>query len=415
MDVQTIRKDFPILGRRINGRPLVYLDNAATSQKPVQVIDAISAYYGLYNANVHRGLHTLSEEATVAFEEAREKVARFIGASDPSCLVFTRNTTESINLVAYGWARKNLKPGDVIVVSHLEHHSNLIPWQMVARDTGATVRFILLTPEGTFDMDSLDEALQDGARLVSVSQMSNALGTINPVEEVARRAHEAGALVLVDGAQGAPHLKTDIRAMGCDFYAFSAHKMCGPTGIGALYGHPALLESMEPFLGGGDMISHVWFDRATWNEVPYKFEAGTPDIAGAIGFGAAVDYLNALDMEAVCDHEQELTAYAVNALSEVEGIRIYGPKDTRLRGGVISFNLEGVHPHDVSQILDSEGVAIRAGHHCCEPLMRLMEVPGTARASFYLYNTYEESDALVQALHSVRKVFHHVASGRPLP
>jgi len=406
LNVQAVRRDFPVLSRIVNGRPLVYLDNAATSQKPRPVIRAISDYYESYNANVHRGLHTLSEEATAAYEGARAKIARFIGAPDPACLIFTRNTTEAINLVAYAWGRKNLHPGDAIVATRMEHHSNLVPWQMLASETGADLRFVELTQDGQLDLESLDAALAGGARLVAFTQMSNVLGTVNPAPEIVRRARRAGAVTLVDGAQGAAHMLVDVAALGCDFYAFSAHKMCGPTGIGALYGRRELLEAMDPFLGGGDMISHVWFDRATWNELPYKFEAGTPDIAGAIGFGAAVDYLSDLGMEAIHTYEQELTAYALEALEQIPDLTLYGPKDPGLRGGLVSFNLTGVHPHDVSQILDAEGVAIRAGHHCCEPLMRLLKVPGTARASFYLYNTRDDIDALVRALTQVRKVFH---------
>jgi len=404
LDVWAVRRDFPILHQEVNGHPLVYLDNAASSQKPLRVIEAIDAYYRRYNANVHRGIHKLSEEATTAYEDARRKVARFINARTPKEVIFTRNTTESINLVAYSWGRANIREGDEILLTQMEHHSNLVPWQLLAQEKGARLRFIPVTDDGLLDLDAMDELITERTRLVSVVHMSNVLGTINPVEEIIHRAHEAGALVLLDGAQSVPHLKVDVQALDCDFLAFSGHKMCGPTGIGVLYGKRELLEAMPPFLGGGDMIREVYLERSTWNSLPWKFEAGTPSIAQGIGLGYAVDYLTEIGMDAIHAHEQEVAAYALSRLSEIPGITIYGPP-VKLRGGVVSFNLEGVHPHDMATILDAEGVAIRAGHHCAQPLMRRLGVVATARASFYLYNTCEEVDALVRAVEKARQVF----------
>jgi len=402
-DVLKVRRDFPILEREVNGRPLVYLDNAATSQKPLQVIRTLSRYYERHNANIHRGVHRLAEEATGLYEEARGKVARFIGAPDPRGLVFTRGTTESINLVAHAWGRKNLREGDEVVLTEAEHHSNLVPWQLAARDTGARLRFIPVLDDGTLDMEAAERLIGPRTRLVGCVHASNVLGTVNPVERLAELAHEAGALMLVDGAQSAPHLPVDVTSLGCDFFAASGHKMLGPTGVGFLWARPELLEEMEPFLGGGEMIREVRLERSTWNEIPYKFEAGTMNIAQAIGLGAAVDYLGSLGMESVREHERRLGAYAYRRLAGVEGITLYGPAENRT--GVVAFNLPEVHPHDLSQLLDQEGVAIRSGHHCCQPLMRRLGVVATARASLYLYNTEEEVEALVEAIARAREFF----------
>lgn len=402
-DVEKIRCDFPILNRKVNGKPLVYLDNAATSQKPWQVLDALDGYYKLHNANIHRGVHRLAEEATAAYEEARGKVAGFLGAPDARSLIFTRGTTESINLVAYAWGRKNLREGDEIVLTETEHHSNLVPWQLAARDTGANLRFIPVLEDGTLDMEAAERIIGKQTKLVTVIHASNVLGTVNPVERLARLAHEAGALMLVDGAQSAPHMPVDIKALDCDFFACSAHKMLGPTGVGVLWGKPEVLEAMDPFMGGGEMIREVYPDHSTWNDLPYKFEAGTMNIAEAIGFGAAVDYLSELGIENVREHERRLGEYAYARLSEIEGITIHGPRDNRT--GVLSFALPDVHPHDVSQLLDGEGIAIRSGHHCAKLLMRKLDVAATARASFYLYNTTEEVDLLVKALQKTREFF----------
>jgi len=404
-DVATVRQDFPILERRVRGKRLVYLDNAATSQKPRSVIDAIARYYQEYNANVHRGIHTLSDEATDGFERARLKVARFIKAPSQRGVVFVRSTTEAINLVAQAWGRKALRPGDEILLSRMEHHSNLIPWQMIARSTGAKLRFIPLNLDGTMDLGKARELVNERTRLVAVSHMSNVLGTINPVRELAELAHRKRALILVDGAQSVPHMPVDVGELDCDFLAFSGHKMLGPTGIGVLWGREELLEAMEPFQGGGSMIMEVSCDTATWNEIPYKFEAGTPDVAGAIGLGAAIEYLQNLGMENVRQHEMELTDYALEKLGEIKDLVIFGPRDVGIRGGVISFNFLDVHAHDVGTILDQEGVAIRAGHHCCQPLMRWLDVAATARASFYLYNTKDEVDALFAALNRAKEMF----------
>jgi cysteine desulfurase/selenocysteine lyase len=403
-DVEAIRADFPILQRRVNGHPLVYLDNAATSQKPRQVIDALVRYYEFTNANVHRGLHTLAEEATEAYESARAKVARFIGA-EPESVVFTRNATEAINLVAYAWGLANLKSGDRIVLTEMEHHSNIVPWQLIARLTGAQLHYVPFTPEGEMDMEALDNALRQEPKLVAIVHVSNVLGTVNPVEEITRKAHAVGAKVLIDGAQAVPHKPVDVTRIGCDFYAFSGHKMLAPTGIGALYARRELLEEMPPFMGGGSMIRRVTHEFSTWADIPTKFEAGTPNIADAIGFGAAVDYLQHVGMEAIRQHEQRLTAEALRLLETEEDIVVYGPRDPQRRCGLVSFNFKHVHPHDVAQVLDARGIAIRAGHHCCQIIMRRLDVTATARASFYLYNTIEEIHTFVEALDDVRKVF----------
>ena len=405
LDVQRIREDFPILERQVYGKPLVYLDNAATSQKPRQVIDALVDYYENYNANIHRAVHCLGEEATAAYEEARAKVAKFINAPSPESIIFTRNTTEAINLVAYTWGRANVREGDEILLTQMEHHSNLIPWRRLAAEKGASVRYIELTDSQTLALDGLENLFDARTRIAAMPHVSNSLGTINPVEKIAAEARRNGTLFLVDGAQGAPHLPVDVQAIGCDFYAFSAHKMLGPTGVGVLYGRPELLEEMEPFLGGGEMIRKVTYEGATWNDLPWKFEAGTPNIADVIAFGAAIDYLNHLGMENVREHEVEITDYALTRLSQLEGIVMYGPPDPRERGGVVSFNFGDLHPHDIGTVLDHHGVAIRAGHHCTQPLMRTLGVSGTARASFYVYNTPEEVDVLVEGLEATRDFF----------
>ena len=402
-DVEEIRRDFPILDRRIEGKKLVYLDNAATSQKPRQVIEALTEYYEEHNANIHRGVHRLAAEATAAYEEARQKVARFLGAPDTRGLIFTRGTTEAINLVAYAWGRRSLREGDEVVLTEAEHHSNLVPWQLAAKATGARLRFIPIREDGTLDIEEAERLIGPRTKLVGCIHASNVLATINPVERLAELAHEADALMLVDGAQSAPHLPVSVEALGCDFYACSGHKMLGPTGVGVLWGRPEILEEMDPFLGGGEMIREVHLDHSTWNDLPYKFEAGTMNVAQAVGLGAAVDYLDELGMENVREHERRLGEYAYRRLAETEGITIYGPE--RDRTGLVSFSLPDVHPHDLSQLLDEEGVAIRSGHHCAQPLMRRLGVAATARASFYVYNTEEEVDALVEALGRAREFF----------
>lgn len=404
-DVEAVRKDFPILERTVHGKPLIYLDNAATSQKPRAVIQALVDYYETCNANIHRGVHALAEEATEAYEQARRKVVAFIHADGPESVVFTRNTTESINLVAYTWARQNVGPGDEIVLTDMEHHSNIVPWQLVAQEKGARLRYIPVEDNGTLDPRNIQAAITERARLVAMTHMSNVLGTINPVGEVARWAHERGALLLVDGAQSAPHLPIDVQQLDCDFFAFSSHKMLGPTGVGVLYARPSLLKTMPPFLGGGEMIREVHKDYSTYNDLPWKYEAGTPNIADVVAFGAAIDYLTGLGMAHVRAHEIELTRYTLERLGELSDVTLYGASDVATRGGVVSFNIAEVHPHDVGAILDYEGLAVRVGHHCCQVLMRHLDVPGTARASFYVYNTRAEVDALVSALDRVREVF----------
>lgn len=403
-DAESVRLDFPILHQEVHGRPLVYLDNAATSQKPRVVIEALNEYYRLNNANIHRGIHALSERATEAYENARRKLARFINARSSKEVIWTRNTTEAINLVAATWGRANLGPDDAILLTEMEHHSNLIPWQMLAAETGTELRFIPVTDDGLLDLNHLDDLLTERTKLVSIVHMSNVLGTINPVVEIGRRARAVGARVLIDGAQSVPHFPVDVQALDCDFLAFSGHKMCGPTGIGVLYGKRELLEAMPPFLGGGDMIREVHLQHSTWNELPWKFEAGTPSIAQAIGFGFAVDYLSELDMEAVRHYEHDLIVYALAALSEVDNLTLYGPS-AELRGGVATFNIGGIHPHDIATILDAEGVAVRAGHHCAQPLMQRYNVPAMTRASFYIYNTPQEIDVLVRGLEKAKAIF----------
>jgi cysteine desulfurase/selenocysteine lyase len=405
LDPAALRADFPILDQEVHGHPLVYLDSAATSQKPRAVIEAMDAYYRRDNANVHRGIYQLSERATAAYEGAREKVARLIGAPDPATIVWTRNATESINLVAYSWGRRNIGRGDVIVLTEMEHHANLVPWQILAQETDADLEFIPITDDGILRQDVFDVLLRLKPKLVAFTHMSNTLGTINPVVEMTRRAHEAGALVLVDGAQAVPHVPVDVAAIGCDFYAFSGHKALGPTGSGVLWGRRELLDAMPPFMGGGDMIREVHLRRSEWNEVPWKFEAGTPDISAQIGMGVAADYLLGIGMDRVRAHEQDLVAYALDMLPrEVPGISLYGPRADQ-RGGVVPFNLPGIHPHDVAQVLDRYGVAIRAGHHCTMPLHERLDLAATGRASFGVYTTRADLDALAAGLREVQRLF----------
>ena len=408
LDVERIRDDFPILSRKVHGKPLVYLDNAATSQKPRAVIQALTEYYETYNSNVHRGVHTLSMEATDRYEEAREKVARFINAETPESIIWTRNATESINLVAHSWAESNISEGDEIVVTRLEHHSNLVPWQRIAARNGAVLRFLELTEDGAVDMVGAASVINAKTKLLAVTQVSNSLGTVVPVKELAGMARSVGAAVLVDGAQSVPHQPVDVEDIGCDFLALSGHKMMGPTGIGALYARREILEQMEPFLHGGEMVLEVSYEDASWNELPMRFEAGTPNIADAIALGAAVDYLTALGMENVREHEKQLTAYALDAFRELEEVDLFGPMDVDRRGGILSFHSSDVHPHDLGTFLDQEGVAIRTGHHCTMPLMGALGVPATARASLYVYNTEQEVDALVDA---VKRALRYFADG----
>lgn len=405
LDIAQIRADFPVLNREVYpGKPLIYFDSAATSQKPVQVIEAMDAYYRMTNANIHRGIHVLAEAATEAYEDARRRVAGFIGAGDPRQVIFTRNTTESINLVAYAWARHNMQAGDVIVLTEMEHHSNLVPWQILAAEKGVRLEFIPVTEDGLLDLEAFDSLLELAPKLLGFSHMSNVLGTINPAKEIIRKAHDAGALAIVDGAQSVPHFPVDVVDLDADFYAFSSHKMCGPTGLGVLYGKAELLEAMPPFLGGGDMIKRVQLRSFSTNDLPHKFEAGTPAIAEVIGLGAAVDYLDRIGMVAVEAHEREITAYAIERLEEVPGVGLFGPPAEK-KGGVAAFTFDGVHPHDVSQILDREGIAVRAGHHCAMPLHEKFGIIATARASFYLYNTKAEVDRLIEGLYKVKEVF----------
>ena len=402
--IETIRADFPILQRTVKDHPLAYLDNAASSQKPLAVLQAMDDYYRHTNANVHRGVHTLSEEATRLYEGARGRIGRFINAGSSKEIIFTRNATEAINLVAYSWGLDNLGPGDEVLITEMEHHANIVPWQLVCQRTGATLRYIPIYARGDLRLDLLDELLTERTRLFAFVAMSNVLGTINPTAQLVARAHTVGALALVDGAQSVPHMPVDVQALDCDFLVFSGHKMCGPTGIGVLYGRRDLLEQMPPFMGGGDMIREVHMDGSRWNSLPWKFEAGTPAIAEAIGLGAAVDYLSELGMPWVREQEHALVNYAVEKLSQVEGLRIIGP-DGDQRGGVVAFTLDDIHPHDIAAILDSEGIAIRAGHHCAQPIHDHFGIVATARASFYFYNTFEEVDRLVAAMEKVQSVF----------
>ncbi|TVP76440.1 MAG: cysteine desulfurase [Gemmatimonadales bacterium] len=405
LDVERLRADFPILSEEVNGEPLVYLDNAATSQKPRQVLEAISGYYASDNANVHRGIHELSRRATDAFEGARQRVARFLGTEDPGEVIWTRGTTEAINLVASSWGGANVGEGDEIVLSDMEHHSNLVPWQLLAARTGARLRFVELADDGTLALEGLAELLSERTKLVALTQVSNSLGTINPIREIADQVHDAGALLLVDGAQGAAHAPVDVASLGADFYAFSGHKMCGPTGIGALWARRELLEAMPPYQGGGEMISLVERHASTWADLPHKFEAGTPNIAGAVGMAAALDYLEGVGHHQILRHEQALVAHAMERLSQVEGLRMFGPADPTRRAGVVSFVMEEAHAHDIATILDSKGIAVRAGHHCTQLVMKRYGVPATARASFYLYNTHEEVDRFADALGRVQSIF----------
>jgi cysteine desulfurase/selenocysteine lyase len=405
LDVPRIRADFPVLSREVHpGVPLIYLDSTATSQKPVQVIEVLDDMYRHHFANIHRGIHTLAEEATAAYEEARQKVADFINAPSQRSIIFTRNTTESINLVAYSWGRANLHSGDVIILTEMEHHSNLIAWQMLAAERDLRLEFIPVTEDGFLDLTVLPALLDLGPKLVAFSQMSNVLGTINPAREIVRQAHLAGALTLIDGAQSVPHLPVDVQDLDVDFLAFSGHKVCGPSGVGVLYGRVNLLEAMPPFLGGGDMIKRVTLRSFKTNELPHKFEAGTPAIAEVVGLGAAIDYVDAIGMEAIAQYEHEIGTYALERLEEIPGLRIFGP-DMDHKGSIFSFTLPGIHPHDASQILDMQGIAIRAGHHCAMPLHEKFHIPATARASFYLYNTFTEVDKLIDGIYKVKEVF----------
>ena len=402
-----IRHDFPILSRTVrDGRPLVYLDNAATTQKPNQVVDTITDYYRRHNANAHRAIYALAEESTELYESARDKVAGFINARDRSQIVFVRGTTEAINMVAYAWGRANVGKGDVVVTTEYEHHSNIVPWQLLTQEKGASLRYIPMDDEGCLMLDALDDILAEGrTKLVAFSMMSNVLGTITDTAAIISRCRRAGVPTLVDGAQAVPHMRVDVESLGCDFFAFSGHKMMGPTGVGVLWARKSMLEKMRPFHGGGDMIREVHKYESTWNDLPYKFEAGTPNIADVVGLGAAVDYLERIGMGNVRRHERELTAYALSKMADIPGLTVYGPRDPDRRGGVISFNFADVHPHDVAQIMDEEGVAIRSGHHCAQVLMERLDVAATSRASFYVYNTKDEVDVLVGSLQKVAKVF----------
>ncbi len=405
LDTRKIRADFPVLAREVRpGIPLVYLDNAATSQKPASVIQVMSHYYEHMNANIHRGIHQLAEDATIAYEEARGSIAKFIGAATWQEIVFTRNTTESLNLVAYSWGRNKLQAGDRVLLTEMEHHANIVPWHMLAEAHGVALDFVPVLDDGTLDLEAYKALLDKSPKLVSFTHMSNVLGTINPVHEMTRLAHEAGALVIIDGAQSVPHLPVNVTEMDVDFYAFSSHKMLGPTGIGVLYGKKDLLHAMPPFLGGGDMIRKVKLDGFSTNDPPYKFEAGTPAIAEALGFEAAISYLEGLGMESVHAHEEEIIRYALERLEEVPGLKVYGP-GPEVRGGVASFTFEGIHPHDVAQILDEGGIAVRAGHHCAMSIHDKFSIPATTRASFYIYNTTDEVDALIEGLYKVKQVF----------
>lgn len=405
-DVEAVRRDFPILSRQLPGdRPLVYLDSAATSQKPVQVIARITQFYRDSNANIHRGVHTLSQESSQLYEDVRVQVKDFINAPSEREVIFTRNTTESINLVAHSWARAHLASGDEVLLSEIEHHSNIVPWQILRDEIGIVLKFIPMLADGTLDLEEARRQFTNRTKLLSITHMSNALGTIVPVKDLARWAHEAGALVLVDGAQSVPHLPVDVQDLDVDFLVFSAHKMLGPTGVGVLWSRMEVLETMRPFMGGGDMILSVTLEESTWNDIPYMFEAGTPNIAGVVAFGAAIDYLNRLDMSAIREHELDLVDYALRRLGDVPGVTIFGPGEAARRGGVVSFDVQGVHPHDVGQVLDSYGVAIRTGHHCAQPVMARLDVPATARASFHVYTTRGEVDVLATAVEEASRFF----------
>ncbi|PDY45971.1 cysteine desulfurase SufS [Bacillus pseudomycoides] len=405
MNIHEIRKQFPILNQKVNGKQLVYFDSAATSQKPIQVIETLERYYKEYNSNVHRGVHTLGTKATDAYEGAREKVRKFINAKSMEEVIFTRGTTTALNTVAASYGRENVKEGDEIVISYMEHHSNIIPWQQVAKKTGATLKYLPLQPDGTISLEDARQTITPNTKIVSIMYVSNVLGTINPVKEIAEIAHQNGAIMVVDGAQSTPHMKVDVQDLNCDFYALSAHKMCGPTGVGVLYGKKELLDNMEPIEFGGEMIDFVDLQDSTWKELPWKFEAGTPIIGNAIGLGAAIDFLEEIGLDNIEKHEHELAQYALERLSEVDGVTIYGPKH---RAGLVTFNIDEVHPHDVATVLDVEGIAVRAGHHCAQPLMKWLKASSTARASFYLYNTKEEIDTFVEALTKTKEYFTNV-------
>lgn len=401
----SIREQFPILNQEINGHPLVYLDNAATSQKPLAVIEAVERYYKMANSNVHRGVHTLGSRATDAYEGARARVAKFLNARFDEEIIFTRGTTTALNLVASSYARAVCGEGDEIVITPMEHHSNLIPWQQVAKVTGATLKYIPLQEDGSISLEDVEKTVTSRTKIVSVVHVSNVLGVTNPVKEIAKIAHKHGAVMVVDGAQSAPHMKIDVQDLDCDFFAFSGHKMCGPTGIGALYGKRELLEQMEPVEFGGEMIDHVDLYESTWKDIPWRFEGGTPIIAGAAGLAAAIDFLEEIGLDNILEHEKKMSAYAVERLSAIDGITIYGPNENR--AGLVTFNVEDIHPHDVATVLDSLGIAIRAGHHCCQPLMRWLQVSSTARASFYIYNTLDEIDRLAEGLIKTKEYFDH--------
>ena len=405
MNIHEIRKQFPILDQKVNGKQLVYFDSAATSQKPIQVIETLERYYKEYNSNVHRGVHTLGTKATDAYEGAREKVRKFINAKSMEEIIFTRGTTTALNTVAASYGLENVKEGDEIVISYMEHHSNIIPWQQVAKKTGATLKYLPLQPDGTISIEDARQTITPNTKIVSIMYVSNVLGTINPVKEIGAIAHENGAIMVVDGAQSTPHMKVDVQDLNCDFYALSAHKMCGPTGIGVLYGKKELLNNMEPIEFGGEMIDFVDLQESTWKELPWKFEAGTPIIGNAIGLGAAIDFLEEIGLDNIEKHEHELAQYALERLSEVDGVTIYGPKH---RAGLVTFNIEDVHPHDVATVLDVEGIAVRAGHHCAQPLMKWLKASSTARASFYLYNTKEKIDTFVESLIKTKEYFTNV-------
>ncbi|GGL53285.1 cysteine desulfurase [Sporolactobacillus putidus] len=405
MDTTSIRMDFPILDQEVNGHPLVYLDNAATSQKPQSVIDTLVTYYKSYNSNVHRGVHTLGTLATDRYEEAREKIRNFINARSTKEIIYTKGTTNSLNMIASGYGRANLSQGDEIVISPMEHHANLIPWQQVAQATGATLKYFPMKPDGTLDLEDVRRTITSHTKIVACTQVSNVLGTINPVKEIAGLAHEKGAIMVVDGAQSTPHMSVDVQDLGADFFVFSGHKMLGPTGIGILYGKQALLDAMEPVETGGEMIDEVDFYSATWAELPWKMEAGTPNIAGAIGLGSAVDYLSQIGMDAISEYEAELGKAAYAIISKISGVTVYGPKQ---RAGMVSFNIDGIHPHDVSTALDADGIAVRAGHHCAQPLMRRLECGSTVRASFYFYNTLDEVETLARGIKDAKEYFGHV-------
>ena len=406
LDVQKVRGDFPVLGEMAHPNvPLVYLDSAASSQKPIQVIEAMDNYYRRYNANVHRGIHQLSEAATAAYEGAREKVQAFVNAPSSDEIILVRNATEGFNLLAYSWGGANLKSGDEVLITAMEHHANIVPWQLVCEQTGATLKHVPFTEDGKLDMEALDQLLTEKTKIFSFTAASNVLGTINPVKELVEKAHAVGALAAVDAAQAVPHAAVDVQDWNCDFMAFSSHKMCGPTGIGVLYGKREHLDAMPPWMGGGDMIRRVTLEKSTYNDLPYKFEAGTPAIAEGIGLGAAVDYLSSLGMDNVHAHEQMITSYALEALSEVDGLEVLGPKSAAERAGLIAFTLEGMHPHDIAQLVDEDGIAVRAGHHCAMPMHKIMGIGSSTRASFYVHTTTDEVDALVASLNRAKGVF----------